>query len=345
MHEQMSAIRYLIVPLSTGATSFCYYENPAYYSGDGDFLPLTVIRSIHDYAAKKNIAVNFIYGNKRPPREYEEIIESTSHVKILPLKLKQFYGEGVFVVNRDDVPLIDALQPDTKLTLILRAEKSGLQELSTVVSGLISRCGRLNLVMLDIGSYSVNELDEYNNQLARIKKTLLERINGGRPVEVNVLTDRLLLTAMNNCGAGIIHCTVGGNGKFFICPGFYLADENDSIGSIDDGIMIKNRRLLEPENAPICSICDAYHCKRCVYLNSTLTLEINTPSRQQCVASHLERNCSRLLRDGLVRRTPDDTAFAPIPELSYFDPLDVLLRGERRITKKTGNSLRTISCQ
>ncbi len=334
MPEQTGTIDYLIVPLEAGATSFCYYENPAYYSGGGDFLPLTVLRSVHDYAAKKSITINFLYGNRRPPHDYEEIIESTNHVKMLPLKLKKYYAEGVFVVNRDDVRLIDALESSAQNTFILRLVKDELQKLGPIVDVLLDKCRRLDLVLPDIGSFSGREYDEYAMQITRIKNDFLNRIKKGHTVELNILTDRLLLHAMNNCNAGLVHLTVGCNGKLYLCPGFYYGNEDDSVGSIDNGSMIKNQRLLRIGNAPICSRCDAYHCKRCLYLNNKLTLEINTPSRQQCVVSHLERDCSRVLRDDLVQLTHDVTAFAPIPELSYFDPLDVLLRDEKRAIKR-----------
>ncbi|GHS94395.1 hypothetical protein AGMMS50239_18130 [Bacteroidia bacterium] len=84
-------------------------------------------------------------------------------------------------------------------------------------------------------------------------------------------------------------------GKFYICPAFYLADENNFVGDLTQGLIIKNKQLYQITYAPICSNCDTYQCKRCVWLNKKTTLEINTPSHEQCVTAHLERNASREL--------------------------------------------------
>jgi CXXX repeat peptide maturase len=335
MPERPGTVTHLMVPLETGATSFCYYENPAYYSGNAGFVPLSVLKHVGEYARRTNSAINFLYGNNRPPKDYEDLIGQTDHVRILPLKLRKHYKEGLFVINRDDLGLAGSLEPDPKLTLIFRAEKNVLPELAAQVASLLPRCGRLNLILLDLGSYSDRDLEEYQAQLLLIKDTLLALIKKGHTVELNVLTDRLLLKAMNNCNAGIVHLTVGGDGTLYLCPGFYHGSGNGNAGSLETGPQVKSKRLLLIENAPVCSRCDAYHCKRCVFLNKKTTLEINTPSRQQCVVSHLERNCAGLLRDELVSFTRDPAAIAVIPPLSSLDPLETVLREEKRIVKKT----------
>ena len=74
------------------------------------------------------------------------------------------------------------------------------------------------------------------------------------------------------------------------------------------------------EYAPICRICDAYQCKRCIWLNRKMTLEVNTPSHEQCIMSHIERNTSKLLLDIINR---DNTLIDNnIKEINYIDPFD-----------------------
>lgn len=118
---------------------------------------------------------------------------------------------------------------------------------------------------------------------------------------------------MNNCNAGYESITLAPNGKFYVCPGFYQDDMYD-VGSLDDGLKIKNQHLYELRFAPICRTCDAYHCKRCIWLNKKTTFEVNTPSKEQCIISHLERNASRIL-------SPDG-----ISEINYLDPFEKLSR-------------------
>ena len=112
------------------------------------------------------------------------------------------------------------------------------------------------------------------------------------------------------------------NAKIFLKRGdtFYEELKNFKNCDITKDIEIKNQQLYRLDHAPICRECDAYHCKRCVWLNRKLTLEVNTPSHEQCIVAHTERNASkRLLED--INKTEaliDNT----IENLDYIDPFD-----------------------
>jgi CXXX repeat peptide maturase len=186
----------------------------------------------------------------------------------------------------------------------------------------------LNLCLLDVHTYDKDDLKVCKSQLDEIGKILVSEYRAGHPVELNFLTDRILLKQMNNCNAGIEHITVGPDGCFYICPGFYhdtdnAGGENLKAGSLETGITILNKQLFKLDHAPICSMCDAFHCRRCVYLNKLSTLEVNTPSYQQCAVSHLERDTSRIILSELKDIDPFKT-IDPIEELDYIDPLLVL---------------------
>ena len=57
-------------------------------------------------------------------------------------------------------------------------------------------------------------------------------------------------------------------------------------------------------------------------MNWKTTLEVNTPSHEQCVVAHLERNTSRsLLLD--IRRYGTFLPGHEIKEITYLDPFDV----------------------
>ena len=106
-----------------------------------------------------------------------------------------------------------------------------------------------------------------------------------------------------------------------MCPAFYLEADGYSVGDLENGPDIKNPQLYQLDHAPICRKCDAFHCRRCAWLNRKTTLEVNTPSHEQCVVAHLERNASRELLASI--RTlgvflPDNE----IPEIDYLDPFD-----------------------
>ncbi len=141
----------------------------------------------------------------------------------------------------------------------------------------------------------------------------------------------MMLSKMNNCNAGFENITLAPDGKFYVCPAFYLAsDEEDyglgkskfSIGNLNEGLDIKNPQLYKLSHAPICRNCDAYQCKRCIWLNRKTTFEVNTPSHEQCVVSHLERNASRELLHN-IRKHGEFLSNIDIKEIKYLDPFDV----------------------
>ena len=140
-----------------------------------------------------------------------------------------------------------------------------------------------------------------------------------------------MLDKMNNCNAGWKSITLAPDGKYYVCPAFYLPKENEnyglgkskfSIGDLVNGVDIKNSQLYKLSFAPLCRDCDAYQCRRCIWLNRKMTYEVNTPSHEQCVVAHLERNASRELLISIRKHG----VFLPemnIKNISYLDPFDV----------------------
>ena len=123
--------------------------------------------------------------------------------------------------------------------------------------------------------------------------------------------------------------TLAPDGKFYVCPAFYqsdsktsIEDKAPSIGDLQNGLDIKNPQLYKLSHAPLCRNCDAYQCKRCVWLNRKTTLEVNIPSREQCVMAHVERNVSRDLLES-IRKYGTFMPEVEIKEISYLDPFDV----------------------
>ena len=159
-------------------------------------------------------------------------------------------------------------------------------------------------------------------------------LNGDTP-QLNILTDRMYLNEMNNCNAGNTNITLAPDGRFYVCPAFYYEKaENEfmglggppespfSIGDLESGLNIKNPQLYKLSYAPLCRICDSYQCKRCIWLNRKMTNEVNTPSREQCVASHFERNASRELL-GQIQGCNNQFNNLEIKEIDYIDPFEV----------------------
>ncbi|MGE5341299.1 MAG: CXXX repeat peptide maturase [Candidatus Omnitrophota bacterium] len=348
-------IKYLIAILDKHATSFCYYDNPSYGESKPAFIPLEELETIIDFAVRNKISVNFLYGNHKPPASYDERIESVNHIKIMPLKLRPEINDGIFVINTDDLDNISRIEDNTHLNLILRLERKKLPEFADIFRSLTGKFKRLNLCLLNIEDYSDDDLNEYGNQLKKIEAAAADMYKAGNTVEINFISDRIMLHNMNNCDAGIKHLTAAPNGKLYLCPGFYFHHEENSLVATGQDIEIKNSQLLKLSHAPVCRNCDAYHCKRCVFLNQKTTLELNTPSHQQCVASHLERNTSMRLLDALKPDMELFQTFTPIPEIPYLDPYEILddisnhkiepVEGEKLISGLLSKPLEKLSTQ
>ena len=146
----------------------------------------------------------------------------------------------------------------------------------------------------------------------------------------------MILEKMNNCNAGWENITLASDGKFYVCPAFYhsqiidgteisineVSKKGYSIGNLISGLNIKNPQLYRLDHAPICSKCDAYQCRRCVWLNRKTTCEVNTPSHEQCVVAHLERNASRELLNNIRRHgyfLPEKEEIKKIDNLDPFN--------------------------
>lgn len=182
---------------------------------------------------------------------------------------------------------------------------------------------RLNVVPTDVTHFTEPDFETYRTTLDTLSKGVERLYAEGRNPQLNLLTDRMMLTGMNNCDAGWKSLTLAPNGKFYICPAFYLENEADNVGDPTNGLDIKNPQLYQLDHAPLCRRCDAYQCKRCVWLNRRTTLEVNTPSHEQCVTAHLERNASRLLLQDIRKHGEFLPQQKEIKEIAYLDPFEV----------------------
>uniref|UniRef100_UPI0025E82E08 CXXX repeat peptide maturase n=1 Tax=Prevotella sp. TaxID=59823 RepID=UPI0025E82E08 len=260
---------------------------------------------------------------------YLEVIDCIDHTDIKPASL----GDEADVVVMDGINQVpSANDNDFKqgVSYVLRLSKHELFEKKANVSALLNKVERLNVVITDVETFKDADSECYSEVLRMLSEEVEKLYVAGKVVQLNLLTDRMMLDKMNNCGAGDTSITLAPDGKFYVCPAFYLTDEDDgmgalhtSIGDVKHGLDIKNPQLYKLDHAPLCRHCDAYQCKRCIWLNHKMTYEVNTPSHEQCVMAHLERNASRDLLNAIRKYG----AFLPeqeeIKEITYLDPFEV----------------------
>ncbi|MBO7052725.1 MAG: CXXX repeat peptide maturase [Prevotella sp.] len=303
-------LQYLIILLDDTSTSFCHYENTR---TEHRLIPIETLKQGIRFGMVENLMIQFVYPDYELSKEYAEVIESIDHSKIKPIATDVdvlVLNEWTLSTDVEDIPIV------------LRTSKKELFARYRELEEILKKCQRLNVVITDVETFTEEDFNTYKEVLTGLTETLKTLYVGGKAPQLNILTDRMMLKEMNNCGAGDTTITLAPNGKFYVCPAFYYDDEADSIGDLEHGLGIKNKQLYKLEYAPICRHCDAYQCKRCVWLNRKTTLEVNTPSHEQCVVAHLERNASAELLKCIRKHgvfLPDQEE---IKETEYLDPFE-----------------------
>lgn len=307
-------LHYAIILLDKLSTAFCHVDNP--YT-ESQLITVDTLRDAILWCMKKNLRIQFVYPDYELPEEYLAIIDSIDHTDIrheFPADVTVYNGWNEF----------EGLST-TNSAMILRLTKAELLGSKEKLDVALSSDGHVSVVIKDIDTFTDADVTAYREMLAGVVEVAESLTLRGKMPQVSILTDRIMLNDMNNCNAGDESITIAPNGRFYICPAFYYAEETDSVGDLQSGLDIKNRQLYKLGYAPICRECDAYHCRRCIWLNRKATLEVNTPSHEQCVVAHIERNASRsfLLK---VRCHGEFLRDTDIPEIDYTDPFEKIFR-------------------
>lgn len=328
-------VEYLVILLDNTSVSYCHYPNDKVQH---NLIPVEILKKGIMYAMLENLTIQFVYPEYALPNEYNDVIETIDHCKIVPSTFedKSLRKDADVIVFNDWIGL-DVFHFTSSQSYILRTSKTDFFDRYLFLNGVLEKAGRLNVVLTDIETFSEDDFDKYQKILVTLSKKIEKLFVQGKSPQLNLLTDRMLLSEMNNCNAGVSNITLAPDGNFYVCPAFYnlpVVDGNEktlddvcqkrfSIGSLHDGLDIKNFQLYRLDHAPICRNCDAFQCKRCIWLNRKTTNEVNTPSHEQCVVAHLERNASR----DLLLNIRKYGAFLPdkeITEIDYLDPFDNL---------------------
>ena len=308
-------LQYLVILLDDTSVAYCHADNPL---KERNLMPIETLKKAILFGMKQNLMIQYVYPEYELPAEYDEAIESIDNLKI---------GRDVKVVN--EVPA--AVDCDN---IVLRIKTKDLIAKQYDIAALLPNVKRMNICLTDIETFKDEQIDEYKKALNTLGAVLTSLYKEQKHPQLNILTDRLTLKEMHNCEAGIGNITVAPNGKFYLCPAFYYdektgvsnkmnhktKDASRSVGDLENGLCIPNKQLLELNHAPLCRNCDAYHCNRCIWLNQKLTWDNNTPSHQQCVIAHLERNAAR---DISAKLREAGYNLPEIKEINHIDPFDV----------------------
>ena len=311
----------LVLLVDESAPSFCYYPSPE-VSG-GATMSRSVFEAALEYARANDLPLQLVCGADGLPTELQRALGDYPAV---------CYAPAGACSGPDDVPVIEASAPQVIDSLpvghhpiaVLRVAREEVPRFPQVWRALAERVNRVVVVLADLEEeLDEQSLDAYTQALGAIRLELEAAYLSGEDAELNIISDRMVLQSPRQCNAGIDHVTVSPSGQLYLCPGF-ARDGALPLGMVGEEPVIANRHLLTLERAPICSVCDAYQCRRCVYLNQRCTLELNTPPSQLCRTAHREREAARQLVEDLHARDVL-TNLRPIEPIDYDDPLELLL--------------------
>ena len=327
-------LQYLIILLDDTSVSYCHYQNDKVKH---NLIPIDVLKDGIKYAMLENLTIQFVYPEYSLPEEYNDIIDTIDHCKIVPSTSidSKLRNEADVVVFSDwtGMQFYPFIQGQS---YILRTSKLDFFDRFLFLKDVLSKVSRLNVVLTDIETFGEQDFKKYEEILTSLSSIVEQMFVDGKSPQLNLLTDRMVLAEMNNCNAGENNITLAPDGKFYVCPAFYnlptidgyertmgdICNKGYNIGNIYDGLDIKNPQLYKLAYAPICRNCDAYQCKRCIWLNRKTTCEVNTPSHEQCVVAHLERNASRMLLNNIRKHGSFLPEREEIKVIDYLDPFD-----------------------
>lgn len=316
-------LKYFVIPLSKDAISFCSYPTNC---REKDEIAIDTLAKAINWAMKENLFIQFIYPVRKISDTIKDIVSSVDHVDIVASDCKDEY-----LLNMADVVVFDKCQKMRNFTFrsdtsyILRTTLSELIENSDNLEKAISLADRINIILLDIPLFTKSSLSQYEQFLDSLIPHIFKEYRQEHNVELNILTDRMFLSEMNNCGAGEMSVSMDLDGNIFACPAFEGNVEN-IIGNIKTSWSGEFKSRINITRSPICRICDAWQCKRCIWLNQVLTEELNIPSSQQCVVSHIERNASLRLLKLLKEYDKDRYGKYSIKRINYLDPFEIVKR-------------------
>lgn len=322
-------LQYLIIQLCDTSTSFCHYNNDRNIP---NLISLDNLKAGITFAMKHNLMIQFLYPDYELPNEYLEAIHSIDHNDIVSSTCEdELLKENADIIVISDWSAMDLYDFKKDSIYAIRTTKQDFFDRYSFLKRVIHNVYRLNIIFTDIENFTDQDIEKYKTALNVLSAEVANVFNSQSQVQVNVLTDRIVLNQMNNCNAGYTHITLAPDGNLYVCPAFYAnaiigstphSEYNYCLGKVRNDIDIPNSNLYKLEYSPLCRSCDAYHCKRCVWLSKRLTLEVNTPSHEQCVISHIERNASKSLLES-VRHTNSSFETIEIPDIKYLDPFDV----------------------
>lgn len=320
-HKKESS-KQLYFLLSDDYTSYCSYSN---INDNRTCMNKSDILDGLKYAAYNFYKPIFVHSKSCFEFEYLEEYNAYDIVHIVPAKfIKDAIDSGIKRI----IPVFDKDNIDYDTfdinNVILNVLHDDINNLYNYTTKLLNKVDRININILNINNDFNEEL--YKEELIKLSNYLYEFYKNNNYIkEVNIITDLMYLDTNDNCKAGDKSFVIAPSSKIYTCCAQYSNYSDEFIGDLEKGIYKEyDARLYKLENSNICSNCDAYQCKNCVFVNKLSTNEINVSPSFQCRKSHIERLASKLLFDKLTDEDKSQIKIQKdsIKEINYLDPAE-----------------------
>lgn len=314
--------RFLYIMLSDSSIDYCTKMKQ---KRSGHILSFESFKRGLRFARENAYMPIILYADEELDIKFEKELENYEFLRIKQVSLSQpgDNNNSIIVLDKKD---IDGLESDIKFKqVILHIRKTDIQILESLCAKLFEHARKINVVISGWEEMTEDDNGNYQQALEKISKTIVEYAKNNKIAQINVLSDIMITDSKMNCGAGDTSILLAPDGRLYPCPSFYHSKKYKSIGNLDAGIT-EDISIYKLRDAPVCSRCDIYNCRMCVYNNIEGTHEYKIPTLEQCRIRNTEKSVSVKLQKQLIiinSKTPFRRNM--LKEHEYPEVLDLML--------------------
>lgn len=165
---------------------------------------------------------------------------------------------------------------------VLLVNRGSISCLSKTIKDISHLFSRINIIKTDVLSWTDSDVEDYKAELKTIRDKLDNSIYG-----ISIFDDALSGGTMSACKAGISEYALAPDGKFYLCPAYYFANEFN-VGDLHTGIHNVFESQLEKRVYNECENCNAKNCLQCSFERYVNNMTVCIPCTSQCIIAKAE---------------------------------------------------------
>lgn len=310
---------FLTIPLSSNIHSYCYFDT---IDSEAVFIDEETLQKGIIWGLKRNLLPMYVFPESDIPDNIFKIVEDYKNIKIVPVNHHNEHTleRANIILAQSCAEILGSSHLSREKIYILRTTLEDIEFHLEGISELLENVKKLNIILTT--QITDTLFQRYEIVLSVLSDNICKIYAKHIKVHLNILTDRLYCLKMNNCNSGVRSFALSVNGDIFPCLGYYYSKFSPITNTEVD---FDYTELFRLDKAPVCRLCDCWHCFRCVWDNYRTTGERNIPSHEQCVKSHLERKYSKQILDNL-NALGITFPVSTIEAIDYFDPLEYFFK-------------------